>query len=495
MRIIGRKREQRELRRYCESGRPEFVVVYGRRRVGKTFLVREYFGNSFAFHATGIAGGNAAVQLRSFCGSIREHGGAAEVAKDWFDAFDQLKALLQRDDVPRDGIGGKRVVFIDEMPWLDTPRSNFRSALELFWNGWASAQPDILLIVCGSATSWVIKNLLKERGGLHNRVTGRLHLEPFTLGECEEYYRQNGVAMTRNQMIESYMVFGGIPFYLDLFDRRLGLVQNVDRLCFAPSGQLRGEFDELYRSLFKHADRHVKVVRALAKRTSGATRAEIERAAKIAGGGTLTETLDELEQCGFVRRYRDFTKPSRDAVYQLIDPFTLFYLRFMEGTDDERFWSNHLGDAGYRSWSGRAFELVCLLHTAQMKEALGISGISTSACAWRSATSGSNPAADPGQPADLDLGTHGPGTRGAQIDLLLDRADGVVNVCEMKFSQSEFVIDKAYDQVLRNKLAVFAAETGTHKALHLTMVTSCGVARNQYAGIVQSEIVGDDLFA
>ena len=474
MGLVGRIEEQRELRRYCESRRSEFVVVYGRRRVGKTFLVREYFGNRFAFYATGIAGASTAAQLRAFSLALdSQRGEPGTRPADWFDAFEQLKLLLQREQVPRDYLGGKRVVFIDELPWLDTPRSNFKAALELFWNGWASAQPDILLIVCGSATSWIVKNLLEERGGLHNRITGRLHLKPFTLGECERYFSLNGMAMSRLQMVETYMVFGGIPFYLDLMDRRLSPAQNVDYLCFARDGALHNEFNELYRSLFKHADRHIKVVRALAKHPGGMSRAEVEKQSGVTGGGTLTDTLTELERCGFVRRYRDFSHKSKDALFQLVDPFTLFHLRFVENSDDEHYWTNHLLSGARRSWSGRAFELVCLLHVAQIQTALGISGLASTPCAWRSAAS------EPG----------------AQIDLVLDRADGVVNLCEMKFCQAEFVIDKAYAGNLCNKLEAFARETGTRKALHLTMVTACGVARNQHGGIVQSEVDADALFA
>lgn len=473
MRMVGRKEEQRELRRYCESGRPEFVVVYGRRRVGKTFLIREYFANRFAFYATGIAGGKAGVQLRSFASALRGYGDQEEGRPtDWFDAFDRLKALLQREDVARDYATDRRVVFIDEIPWLDTPRANFKEALDLFWNGWASAQPDILLIVCGSATSWIIKNLLKEHGGLHNRVTGRINLRPFTLAECAEYFEQSPLALSRHQMLESYMVFGGIPFYLDLMDGRLSLAQNIDRLCFSPTGPLHTEFDELYRSLFKHADRHIKVVRALARHPNGMDRTQIEQQSGVAGGGTLTQTLAELEQCGFVRRYRDYAKRSRDALYQLVDPFTLFCLRFVEKTNDEHFWTKHLLDDGHRAWSDQAFELVCLLHVPQLQAALGIAGLSADACSWHSTES------DPG----------------VQIDLVIDRADGVVNLCEMKFSESEFVIDRAYERNLRNKLAAFARETGTRKALHLTMVTANGIARNQYSGIVQSEVTAEELF-
>ena len=471
--LIGRRDAQVELGRLCETPRAEFAVVSGRRRVGKTYLIREYFGHEFAFYATGVAGGNTRSQRISFGKSLREYGGDTTPVRDWFEAFDQLEHLLSRPDVRREPIGGKRVVFIDEMPWLDTPRSDFKMALELFWNRWGSAQSDLLLIACGSATSWVIKNLFKNRGGLHNRVTARIHLEPFSLGECEEYYRSNGLEFTRSQMIESYMIFGGIPYYLVLLHRRLGLVQNVDRLCFSRYGALRGEFDELYHSLFKHAERHVSVVRALAERGSGLTRDKISRRSGISNGGTLTKTLEELEACGFVRRYHEYGKRKNEATYQLIDPFTLFYLKFMDGETSENFWSDNYQSGSGNAWEGHAFELVCLLHVRQLRAALGVLGVSCDESAWHSKES------DPG----------------AQIDLVVDRADRVVNLCEMKFAQEPYVIDKAYEQKLRHKVACFARETKTTKALHLTLVAPYGVRHNSYKGCVQAEVSADDLFA
>lgn len=471
MTLIGRTDAQYELDRLCETPRSEFAVVYGRRRVGKTYLVRQYFGNTFAFYATGVASGNARSQMASFNKSLREYG-AEGGAKDWFEAFDQLEKLLSAPAVPREDLHGKRVVFIDEMPWLDSARTDFRIALELFWNRWGSAQDDLLLIACGSATSWIVNNLFKNRGGLHNRVTARIHLEPFTLAECEEYYRLNGIELSRLQMIESYMVFGGIPYYLDLFHRRLGLAQNIDRLCFSGHGALRDEFDELYRSLFKHAERHESIVRALASRTGGLTRTELAAKSGLANGGSLTRTLDELEACGFIRRYRDATKPKNGMLYQLIDPFSLFYLRFMGAPASERFWSENYLGGRVNSWEGHAFELVCLLHADQLKAALGISGVSCSAVAWRSQKS------DPG----------------AQVDLVLDRADGIMNLCEMKFSREPYEISKSYDAALRHKVTAYAAETGTRKALHTTLVSPFGVKRNAYWNSIQAEITADDLF-
>lgn len=474
MAIIGRERERDELQRLCDSPRPEFVAIYGRRRVGKTFLVREFFNYTFSFYATGTVEGSMGDQLRAFNGFLHEYGDTgSEAPSDWLDAFSRLRALLESDRVRRDPACGKRVVFIDEMPWLDTPRSNFKQALDLFWNGWASTQKDLILIVCGSATSWIIRNLLRSRGGLHNRITGRLHLHPLTLPECERYYEVNEIRFARQQMVESYMVFGGIPYYLDLLDRRLSLAQNVDSLCFAPDGALRHEFDELYRSLFRNADGHIAVVRALNRRKAGCTRKEIIERTGIGAGGTLSKTLEELEQCGFVMRYRDFTKKERGAIYQLVDPFTLFYLRFMEGRlEGEGAWEAHQGTPAYHAWSGLAFEMTCLAHEKQLKTALGIQAIASSTSAWRS-----------GDPESK-----------AQIDLLIDRADGVINACEMKYSQVAFAIDKSLDAELRERIEAFRAETGTRKAVRLTMVCPYGVKRNKYWGIVSNEITFEDLF-
>ena len=470
--LIGRKEALFELDRLCETPRSEFAIVSGRRRVGKTYLVREYFGYEFAFYTTGIAGGNARAQMTSFNKSLRKYGSEEPPARDWFEAFGQLEQLLAGPDIHREETGGKRVVFIDEMPWLDAPRTDFLMALELFWNSWGSAQKDLLLIACGSATSWIIKNIFKNRGGLHNRVTARIALEPFTLKECEEYYRANGFVLSREQMIESYMVFGGVPYYLDMFHRRLGLVQNIDRLCFARQGALRAEFDELYHSLFKNAERHVSIVRTLARRRGGLTRAEISAKSRVANGGTLTKTLEELEACGFIRKYREYSKRKNEATYQLIDPFTLFYLHFMEDQTNEHFWSENYQGTMVRAWEGYAFELVCLLHVDQIRASLGVQGVAFDVSSWRSAHT------EPG----------------AQIDLVIDRRDGVINLCEMKFWRESYEISRKYDEELRHKREAFLAETGTHKSLHLTMVSPYGVKHNAYWQTIQGEITAEDLF-
>ena len=466
MALIGRIAEQNKLAGFMKSGKAEFVVMYGRRRVGKTYLVDEFFGRSYAFQATGLAEGGMREQLAAFHQKLGEFGcPETDTPKSWLEAFARLKGILSADDVVRDEATGRRIVFIDEMPWLDTPRSNFKAAIEFFWNDWASKQPDLMLIVCGSATSWIVRHLLESKGGFHNRVTRIIHLRPFTLKECCEYYRANGMAYSMQMAVESYMVFGGIPFYLDLLDRSQSLSQSVDELCFREDGQLRNEFARLFATLFKHADAHMRVVRELSKKKCGLTRTEL-RDLRGMKGTRLTTVLAELEQCGFIRSYRDISKRKKGTVFQLIDSFALFHLQFIEPGSISS-WMRHIGSPSYRAWSGLAFELVCLNNSDLILEALGISGIETRLRAWKSET-------------------HSPG---AQIDLLIDRADGVISVCEMKYSGGPYVLTSGDARNLRNKLAAFASESHTRKALHLTLVTLFGAVHNaHYNELVQREV-------
>ena len=469
MEIIGRYNEQIAIQQYVDSKKPEFVVVYGRRRVGKTFLIKEFFNKKFTFYHTGLANTKKNEQLKNFNVSLNHYGKMPyPQTKSWMDSFRQLIHLLEHSKRK-----GKKVIFIDELSWLDTPRSGFITALEYFWNSWASSRKDILLIVCGSATSWMINKLLKNRGGLHNRVTRRMQINPFTLGECELFFQHKKIVMDRRSIVESYMIFGGIPFYLDMIEKRFSLTQNVDKLCFTKNGALRDEFSILYASLFKNAEKHVKVVKALGKKAKGMIRDEIIAETKLQGGG-LSNILEELEQCGFVRKYQSFEKKNKYPVYQLIDFYTLFHIQFIESkTNYGNFWITMSDNARYRAWTGYAFELVCLTHEEQIKCKLGISGVLTRSASWRSLRSAET---------------------GAQIDLLIDRNDRVINICEMKYANDEFVIDKKYAESLRNKRDVFIRESKSRKAIHLTMITTYGAKRNDYYSLIQSEITINDMF-
>ena len=470
--IIGRKEEQQILHSAVQSENSEFIAVYGRRRVGKTYLIRETFGYKFTFQHTGLAKGNTREQLFSFAISLRDAGyDDCPIPKSWLEAFSLLSAYL------KNSADEKKIVFLDELPWMDTPRSNFISAFEHFWNGWASARKDIILIICGSATSWIINKVINDHGGLHNRVTKQIALQPFTLKECEMFAQSKGLEMSRYQLAECYMVFGGIPYYWSLLEKGLSLAQNIDKIIFAKNGKLSNEFDQLYASLFKSPEQYIDIVTALGKKKAGMTREEIIAATDKYSNGALSKVLDELEYCGFIRKYNGFDKKSKQAIYQLIDNYTLFYFKFIQQNEnnDEHFWSASIDSAMHRAWSGLAFERLCMAHTQQIKAALGIAGVLSNVYSWR-------------KEADET-------SDGAQIDLLIDRKDQVVNLCEMKYSLSEFVIDAEYEQKLRNKKSAFINATNTRKAVHLTMVTTFGIKANVHSGIVQNEITLEDLFS
>ena len=471
--IIGRKKELNEIREAYKSEYSQFIAVYGRRRVGKTFLVREAFDYSFSFQHTGVANLNMKGQLEAFRMSLMEQGHKdCPVLKSWLEAFNELKVIVKSSKKR------KKVLFIDEISWIDTPKSGFLAALENFWNGWCSARKDVLLIICASATSWIINKVIKNRGGLHNRVSVRISLAPFTLKECEEYVASKNFRLSRYQILLLYMVMGGPAYYWSLLDKSKSAAQNIDSLFFAENGKLRNEYSSLYESLFKHPEPYIKIVSVLGKKATGMTRKELVDKYKLDGSGALTKCLEELEECGFIRKYNAFEKKSKGAVYQLIDNYTLFYFKFIKEADgDEAFWTNSLNTPLQNTWCGYAFERVCLQHIAQIKQALGIGSVSTKQCAW-----------------SADGGLLQEGERGAQIDLLIDRKDDTINICEMKWASAPFVISSDYDMELRNKVSTFIRQTQSRKAVHTTMITTFGVKKNMYLDDYQSEVVLDDLF-
>ena len=473
MQLVGRKEEVRALEWDLHKSEPQFIAIYGRRRIGKTYLVREMFGDSFTFSHTGLRGGDMRDQLTAFRASLVKCGWTkCPVLKNWISAFDELDKLI--DSAP----DGRKVLFIDELPWMDTPRSGLLTGLEAFWNGRASARKakDVFLIVCGSASSWIVNNLLGDTGGLYGRLTDRIWLRPFTLGECEAYAERLELALSRQELCEAYMIFGGVPYYWNLLRPDMSLAQNIDSLFFSEHGALRTEFGFLYSSLFRRADNHIAIVEALSKRKAGLTREEIVAMTKQKPGGNLKTRLTELEQCDFIRKYLPPNKKNRGAVFQLIDNFTIFHYAFAAACSerDEHLWTNSQSSPKLAAWRGLSFERVCLQHVEEIKKALGISGVRTSAYSWRSARSA-------------------PGS-GAQIDLVLDRGDGVVNLCEMKYSAIPYEIDADEAARLRNRKEAFIRETGTRKTCRTTFVTSAGIKPNKYRWTVEAEVSLDDLF-
>ena len=473
--IIGRKTEQKELLEAANSEYSKFVAVYGRRRVGKTFLIRETFNYSFTFQHIGLAHGKMKDQLLSFRASIQAASGKKyNQFKNWYEAFFALEEWL--GTLPE----GKKIVFLDELPWMDTPRSNFISGLEHFWNSWASARKDVLLIVCGSATSWIVNKLINNHGGLHNRLTNKILLHPFTLFECEQYSEVNKLGLSRYQIVENYMIMGGIPFYWSLLKRELSLAQNIDNLFFNQDVDgLTHEYEQLYASLFNNPEPYMQIITALSKKKKGLTRDEIVKYSGIPTGGDLSRFLNELEWCGFIRKYTIIGKRSKDAIYQLIDNFTLFYFQFMQGNknNDSHFWSNNIGSSLYRAWSGLAYERVCLQHISQIRASLGISGVLSNVYSWRTE------------------GDENKGIDKTQIDLIIDRNDGVINLCEMKFSEQEYAITDDEEMKLRRRRGNFMEATKTRKTVHITLITPFGLKPNSHSAIAQNEISIHDLFS
>ena len=470
--LTGRKEEQIKLLNAMESDESEFIAVYGRRRVGKTFLVRETFGYKFTFSHTGLAKKCTREQLANFQSSLRRQGlRKAARPQGWFQAFDLLMDLIDSSNEKR------KVIFIDELPWMDAPRSGFLTALEHFWNGYAAARKDVVLIVCGSATSWIVNKILKNKGGLHNRITSRIYVKPFMLSECEEYASARHLGMSRRQLMECYMIMGGIPYYWSLLDKSESLAQNIDRLFFSADGDLRHEYSELYASLFKTPEPYISVIEALDSKRIGLSREEIIGKSGLPNNGKLSSILTDLENCGFIRKYSYIGRKSKDALWQLTDPHTLFYFKFVRGNtvNDEEFWSKTIGTPAYYAWAGLAFELLCLLHSRQIKVSLGIGGVISSEYPWHT------PASD-GEP-------------GAQIDLLIDRSDGVINLCEMKYTNGPFKIESSYNAVLQNKKSRFIESTGTRKAVRITLISAEGVVRNSYSDDIPNKVTADDLFS
>lgn len=467
--IIGRKRELQQLEEACRAEESLFVVVYGRRRVGKTFLVREAFGDKLAFYATGVNQENKDVQLMYFYHALCKYSDVPlALPKNWLDAFDALIKVLEASHEE------KKVVFLDELSWMNGQGGSFLTALEWFWNSWASARKDVLLVCCSSATSWIINKVFNNHGGLYGRVNYRIHLHPFTLRECEEFYESRKIAINHYDQVMSYMVFGGVPYYLSMLEASKSLAQNIDELLFHPDGQLHQENENLYQAMFRNADNHLLIVSAMAAKSRGLTRNEILEATGLANAGSTTRVLDELEQSDFIRRYISFGQKKRDEMYQLTDAYTLFYFHFLKDgkNNDKLFWEHHLGTAKINSWAGYAFEQVCLAHVEQIKMAMGINGMAVSASSWLSKKK----------------------EQKAQIDLVMDRADNIVNLCEIKYSARPYTIDKKYAETLQNRQWLFEQETKTRKSCRQVMITTYGLVKNQYTGILQLDLTMEDLF-
>lgn len=472
--IIGRKKEYARLDKCMLEETAQLVLVYGRRRVGKTFLINQYFENTFSFKLTGAYNKPKTNQLHAFISEYnRKTHNKLKAPSTWTQAFEMLREYIENQDFDK-----KCVIFFDEMPWLDTHKSGFLSAFEYFWNDYGSAVDNLVFIVCGSATSWLVDNIEHNKGGLFNRQTCKLFLEPFSLYETEQYLINKGIHWSRYDIAECYMIMGGIPYYLSLLDKDMSYLQNIDYLFFRKKAELWDEFEHLYNTLFTQSDNYISVVSELSEKKNGLTREEISKETGLAYNGVLSKIIKNLVDAGFVRENRFFGNKKKDTLYQLADYYSSFYFHYIRDNKgrDEQFWSNTLDVPARKTWAGNMFEQVCKDHTPQIRRSLGISGVLSEISTW--STKG-----------DKDLGISG-----AQIDMLIDRRDRVITLCEMKFSVNDYIIDKEYYDRLRNKVEAFRQQTKTRKALQIVFVTTYGVKQNAYSGIVQGQVTLDDLF-
>lgn len=396
--------------------------------MGKTFLIRETYGYRFTFQHAGLSEGTMKDQLFAFTSSLKDAGcKTTDSPKNWLEAFELLK--------------------------------------------------DVVLIICASATSWMLSKVVHNKGGLYNRLTEQIHLQTFTLKECEEYVQAAGLVMNREQILQYYMIFGGVPYYWGFLKKGLSLSQNLDAILFAKDAPLAEEFKNLYASVFKHPEVYVKLIEALGTKRVGMTREDLIQASQITNSGDLTLKLEELESCGFIRKYYAFGMKEKNAVYQLMDCFTLFYFQFLkDAPTDEHYWSNQINTPKVNNWMGLSFERVCMMHTDQIKQKLGISGVLTDINSWYCKP-------------DPDKGVFG-----SQIDMLIARKNQVINLCEMKYSGSEYTITEKVERGIRNKIHDLTLLTGTKYAIYPTLITTYGLVPNSYSECVQSVVTLGDLF-
>lgn len=475
--MIGRKKEIEELNSLYNKDRAELVAIYGRRRVGKTYLVDETFAGRITFRHAGLSPadedskGLLKLQLEHFYNSLDMHGmEKCDKPTSWLDAFLLLEKFLQAKDD-----GSRQLVFLDELPWLDTPKSGFIRAFEAFWNTWGCHRKNLMVIVCGSANSWIQDKLINNHGGLYNRVTYEMKLSPFTLNECEQLYKSNNVNMSRYDIAQSYMIFGGIPFYMGYVNPKLSLAMNVDNLFFKKGAVLRNEYDRLFASIFTNPDAVKNIVQLLNTRNSGYTRKEIVEKLKITDGGRLSSNLNALISGDFIIKYVPFGCGKREEHYKLIDPFCIFYLHFIMGQkkSNEKFWQQNTTSASVCTWRGFAFENVCFNHIEQIKFALGIPAVITETSAWSKKEDD---------------------TQGTQIDMLISRNDNVINMCEIKYYSGPFKVDKEYYTKILRRQEIVSESVSKKMAVHSTLITTFGLVNNEYSGAFINTITLDDLF-
>ncbi|MDR0832286.1 MAG: ATP-binding protein [Bacillales bacterium] len=460
--IIGREEEQKLLQKYYETNNSELIILYGRRRVGKTYLIENYFKDNLFFYASGVLNEDKQIQITNF---LRKNKLEYKGIKNWNDAFYELEKMISGDNTNK-----KKVIFLDEIAWFEKKSSSFLRSLEYFWNSFCNKRKDILLILCSSASSWVVNKIINNKGGLYNRISGKIIIKPFTLKLCEKYLEYKNIRYSRVDILEIYMILGGIPYYLNYLDAYLSVSQNIDKIFFSENAHLKNEFSKIFSSLFENNEKYKLIIETLAKKTKGLSREAIIKEAKLESSGYLSRLLDDLEQTGFIRKYNNFSNKKKDALYQLIDNFSLFYNKiiYKEDVSDENYWSLSRNTPKHNAWKGYSFEMICFQHINQIKIKLGISGILSNISSFQNEK--------------------------CQIDLIIKRADNIINLCEIKNYNDKISLNNTMFDNLHNKIKEFERELSRQLTIHLTLISVYGLEKNKYSNVVTNEIILDDLF-
>lgn len=473
MKIVGRIRAKNTLDQKLQSNKAELIAILGRRRIGKTFLIKHHLKKQIAFHFTGLYQSNLKEHMERFQSQLsHQMNKDTKTPESWFEAFDLLKDYIE-------GLRSKKkkVIFLDEFPWMATNRSRFLTAFTDFWNSYATHKTDLMIVICGSSASWMINKVMRNKGGLHNRVTAKITLRAFSLYETEQFLKTKKIVLSKYEILKLYMALGGVPYYLEQVEKGESIVQAIDRLCFHKDGLLRHEYRELMASLFDDSKKHESIIHQLQRYPQGLQRDQLLNKAKIKSGGGATQIMEELETSDFITSFVPFQKKNKEKLYKLKDHYMLFYYKFIKNStpSSKGLWEKMFAGSSNQAWSGLAFENICHEHIELIKKALNIEGILSKESGW-------NHRGDT---------TH----KGAQIDLLIDRADQIINICEIKFSDNEYVITSSYAKKLRNKLSAFKHFTKTKKTLFPTMISTFGVYENIHSrDLVQQQVKMGALF-
>ena len=473
MKIVGRKEQLAQIEALIHSKKSEFVAVTGRRRVGKTFLIDEGFAGKICFQMTGIQSADLKAQLENFARKLSVHSQSSfplTPPKDWGEAFFQLRSYLELHPKTQ-----KQVIFLDELPWINTAKSVFLQHLAHFWNDYLSKQSHFILIVCGSASSWLVNNVTNDKGGLHNRVTATVHLQPFTLSETKEFLEAKGIVKPLQEIAKLYMMLGGVPYYLDDIQNHESNDQAIERMCFSENGKLKNEYGNLYKSLFASPENHEKMVEALAGSQKGMLRNQIIEKSKVQDGGPFNRAMSDLLACGFITTIAQFGRKKREERYVLNDEFSNFYHQFMKKNQryTQGIWTQMAQSQSFKIWLGFAFERLVLRHIPALKQRLGIAGVYTEV---------------------FNLYPSNEQEKALQVDLLLDRKDRIINFCEIKHYDASFKISKDFYERATQKLDYFRT-LAPQKQIVYTLITNKTIIPNEYStALVGQAVFLEELF-